>query len=147
MAPAQKLDPPFGLPVRRSTIVPRTTVPLTPVQQDTWECGFIKHGPLFVGLGHSWRGIDSNKFKDGSSVGYISHCNTEEKEIPVYHFFPPWVSHPSLLIAREIFVARGNIYFYCRNWGTTLNEVEQLWPVYQLSRARKLADKMNKIHI
>lgn len=62
---------------------------------------------------------------------YISHCNAEGKEIPVYHLSQ--VSHPSLLIAREIFVAKGNVYFCYGHWGITLNEIEQLWPVYQLS--------------
>ncbi|OJJ83543.1 uncharacterized protein ASPGLDRAFT_58636 [Aspergillus glaucus CBS 516.65] len=138
MAPAQKLDPPFDLPVRKSSIIPGTIFPSTPVHKDTGKCEFIKHGSpydqrdrLFVGLSRSWRGIDAIEFKDGSLVGYISHCNTEGKDIPVYHLSQ--VSHPSLLIAREIFVARGNVYFCYGHWGITLNEIEQLWPVYQLS--------------
>ena len=138
MAPAQKLDPPFDLPVRKSTIIPGTIFSSTPVQQDNGKCEFIKHGSpydrhdrLFVGLGRSWRGIDSIEFQDGSPVGYISHCNAEGKEIPVYHLSQ--VSHPSLLIAREIFVAKGNVYFCYGHWGIALSEIEQLWPVYQLS--------------
>ena len=114
------------------------SLPSTPVHKDTGKSEFIKHGSpydqcdrLFVGLSRSWRGVDAIEFKDGSPVGYISHCNTEEKEIPVYHLSQ--VSHPSLLIAREIFVTRGNVYFCYGHWGITLNEVEQLWPVYQLS--------------
>ena len=86
MAPAQKLDPPFDLPVRRSTIIPGTTFPLTPVQQDTGKCEFIKHGSpydqqyrLFVGLGRSWRGIDSIEFKDGSPVGTSAIAMLKEK--------------------------------------------------------------------
>lgn len=159
MAPAQKLDPPFDLPVRKSSIIPRMSLPSTPVHKDTGKCEFIKHGSpydqrdrLFVGLSRSWRGVDAIEFKDGSPVGYISHCNTEEKEIPVYHLSQ--VSHPSLLIAREIFVTRGNVYFCYGHWGITLNEVEQLWPVYQLSEVEvalickavssKLTKKKNK---
>lgn len=44
VCPAQKLDPPFDLPVRKSAIIPRTIFPSTPGQQDTGKCEFIKHG-------------------------------------------------------------------------------------------------------
>jgi len=116
MAPVQKLDPHFDLPVRRSTIIPGTVFSSTLVQQDNGKCEFIKHGSpydrhdrLSVGLGCSWRGIDFIEFQDGSPIGYISHCNAEGKEIPVYHLSQ--VSHPSLLIAREIFVPKAMFTF------------------------------------
>lgn len=138
MAPAQKLDSPIELPDRRSTYLPGTIFSSTPVPKDTGKREFIKYGSpydqldrLFVALGQLWRGIDAIEFKDGSLVGYISHCNFEGKGIPINHL--PQISHPSLLIAREIFVFKDKVHFCYEHWGITLDEVEQLWPVFQLS--------------
>lgn len=67
----------------------------------------------------------------GSPVGYISHCNFEEKGIPVNRL--PQVFQLSLLSVTEIFVVRSNVYFCCGQWGVTLDEIEQLWPVFRLN--------------
>lgn len=106
--------------------------------KDTRKHEFIKYGSpydqldrLFVALGQSWRGIDAVEFKDGLPVGYISHYNLEENETPIDRL--PQVSHPSLLIAREIFVFKNKVHFCYEQWGITLDEIEQLWPVFQLS--------------
>ena len=138
MAPAQKLDSPIELPGRRWTILPGTIASSTPMPKDTGKHEFIKYGSpydqlnrLFVALGQSWRGIDAIEFKNGLPVGYISHCKLEEKGIPVDHL--PQVSHPSLLIAREIFVFKDKVHFCYEHWGITLDEIEQLWPVFQPS--------------
>ena len=47
---------------------------------------------------------------------------------------PNHISHPSLLIAREIFVFKDKVHLCYKHWGITLDEIEQLWPVFQLSK-------------
>ena len=131
MAPVQKLDSPIELPGHRWTIFPGTIASSTPMPKDTRKHEFIKYGSpydqldrLFVALGQSWRGIDAVEFKDGLPVGYISHYNLEENETPIDRL--PQVSHPSLLIAREIFVFKNKVHFCYEQWGITLDEIEQL---------------------
>ena len=141
MTPTQKLDSPIDLPVSRSTILPRTIFTSAPMPEDTRKHRFIKYGSpydqlnqLFVALGQTWRSIDAIKFKNGLPVGYISHCNFEGKGIPVMPQIPNHISHPSLLIAREIFVFKDKVHLCYEHWGITLDEIEQLWPVFQLSK-------------
>ena len=140
MTPARKLDSLIDLPVSRSTILPRTSFTSAPMPEDTGKHGFIKYGSpydqldrLFVALGQTWRGIDAIEFKNGLPVGYISHCNFEGKGIPVMPQIPNHICHPSLLIAREIFVFKDKVHLCYEHWGITLEEIEQLWPVFQLS--------------
>lgn len=66
-------------------------------------------------------------------MGYISHYKFNENEIPIDRL--PQISHPRLLSVREIFVLKGNVYFCYEQWGITLDEIEQLWPVFQLNEA------------
>lgn len=138
MTPAQKLDSLIKLPDHRLTVIPETNFPSAPMLKDTRKHEFIKYGSpyyqpdqLFVGLDQPWRGIDAIEFQDGLPVGYISHCNFEGKEIPISCL--PQVSHPNLMIAKEIFVSKDKVHFCYDHWGITLDDIEGLWPVFELS--------------
>lgn len=140
MAAAQKLDSPIELPDHRLPVIPGTIFPSTPVPKDTRKHEFIKYGSpydqldrLFVGLGPSWRGIDAIEFKDGSPVQYINHCNLEGKETPINYL--PKVSHPNLMVTKEIFVSKNRVHFCYDHWGITLDDIEDLWPDFQLTEA------------
>lgn len=137
MSSPKQLASPIKLAHRRRTPIFETPLPSVPVEKPVTHRDFVKYGSpydqpdrLFVGLHPSWNGIDAVEFKDGSPVGFVSHYNPEGKDIPLQRLTQ--ASHPSFLDFKEVFVAKGSVYFLYEQWGVTLDQIRRLSPILQL---------------
>ena len=84
---------------------------------------------FFIALKPSRSGISAVELQDGMPVAYVTHCAAREKDSHLEHLMQ--ASHANLLGLEEVFADSDNIYFLYNQWGMTLQELQQLFPVFQ----------------
>ena len=108
----------------------------TSTQPDCENQGLVKQGSpyeqigrFFIGLNPSRSGICAAELQEGTPVTYVTHYTAQENDSRVERLIQ--ASHTNLLGLREVFINAGNIYFLYDRWGMTLEELQQLFPVFQ----------------
>lgn len=86
-------------------------------------------GRFFIALKPSRSGISAVELQEGIPVAYVTCSTAQAKDSHLEHLMQ--ASHTNLLGLREVFMDSGNIYFLYNQWGMTLQELQQLLPVFQ----------------
>ena len=116
--------------------MPEISPPSTSAHPDCDNQEFVKEGSpyeqvgrFFVALKLPVSGISAVELQKGRPVAYVSHCTVQEKEFCLERLTQ--ASQSNLLGLREVFINTDSIYFLYDQWGMALEELQQLFPVFQ----------------
>lgn len=130
------IDSPVESLADRQTIMSEASSSPTSSQPDCENQSLVKQGSpyeqigrFFLGLKPSRSGICAVELQEGTPVTYVSHCTAQEKDSRVERLMQ--ASHTNLLGLREVFINADNVYFLYDRWGMALEELQQLFPVFQ----------------
>ena len=116
--------------------MPEISSPSASAHPDCDNQAFVKEGSpyeqigrFFVALKLPRSGISAVELQKRRPVAHVSHYTVQEKDFCLERLTQE--SHSNLLGLREVFINTDDIYFLYDQWGMALEELQQLFPVFQ----------------